>query len=151
MPLGNFTWKNIGVTVHIIAPWSLLGPKKGGLNDKNGHGAKIWTVTPNFFPVKLPRDMSSKWKKTNFHPNWILKFLWLAYRLKVDHDSLSGKKWGYSKILFEPTCICFILHFILDKTIQEKYELPVQRKIPLYLHCLPISVTRVCIKCSTVP
>ena len=41
MPLCNFTRKNIGVTDHIIAPWSLLGPQKGGLNDKYGHGAKM--------------------------------------------------------------------------------------------------------------
>ena len=44
---------------HVIECWT-IGPQKGGLNDKYGHGAKIWMVTTMFLPVKLPRGMSAK-------------------------------------------------------------------------------------------
>ena len=55
MALDDITRKNIGVIIHIIVPWSLLGPLKGALNNIYDPGDIKWMV----FYVKLPKGIFS--------------------------------------------------------------------------------------------
>ncbi len=48
MPLGNFTGKNIVVTVHVLAPWPHLSFRTPFGAPNSDHGAIIWMVTRIF-------------------------------------------------------------------------------------------------------
>ena len=97
----------------------------------------IWTVGVSRLNFVIHKKILIRWTKyykENLRSKSFCLYHWTLYKYMRNCNFLQYKVSNMHKFcLFSIWCI---LHLILDKTIQEKYGLPVQRRIPhIYIVC----------------